>query len=52
VKSTHECNITIPGLPQTPMGHIVPKLSIALLIGIQVLCAAGCKVTFAVNTAM
>jgi len=34
VKSTHECDINIPGLPQTLIGHIVPKLSIASLIGI------------------
>ena len=46
VKSTHEWDINIPGLPQTLIGHIVPKLSIASLIGIRVLCAAGCKVTF------
>jgi hypothetical protein len=46
VKSTHECDITIPGLPKILTGHIVPKLSIASLIGIRVLCEAGCKVTF------
>ena len=46
VKSTHECNITIPGLPQILTGHIVPQLKIASLIGIRVLCEAGCKVTF------
>jgi hypothetical protein len=28
------------------VGHIVPKLSIALLIGIRVLCDAGCEVVF------
>ena len=28
------------------MGHVVPKLSIALLIGIRVLCDAGCEVLF------
>jgi hypothetical protein len=27
-------------------GHIVPQLKIASLIGIRVLCEAGCKVTF------
>jgi hypothetical protein len=31
-KSTHTCDITIPGLPMVLVGHIVPKLSIALLI--------------------
>jgi hypothetical protein len=28
------------------VGHVIPKLSIALLIGIRVLCDAGCKVVF------
>ena len=32
VKSTYEWGINIPGLPQTLIGHIVPKLSIASLI--------------------
>jgi hypothetical protein len=44
VKSTHTCDLTIPGLPMVLVGHVVPKLSIALLIGIRVLCDAGCKV--------
>ncbi len=35
VHSTHICNIT---------GHIVPGLSMASLMGIRVLCKAGCKV--------
>jgi hypothetical protein len=46
VKSTHTCDITIPGLPTVLVGHMVPKLSIASLIGIGVLCNAGCKVVF------
>ena len=46
VMSTHTCDITIPGLPKVLVGHVVPKLSIALLIGIRVLCNAGCKVVF------
>jgi hypothetical protein len=46
VKSTHTCNITIPGLPKVLVGHVVPKLTIASLIGIRVLCDAGCKVFF------
>ncbi len=29
VKSTHTCNITIPGLPMGLVGHVVSKLSIA-----------------------
>ncbi len=41
VKSTHMCNIKIPGLTIVLMGHIVPQLSIASLIGIRVLCKAG-----------
>ena len=32
VKSTHECDITIPGLPKVLTGHIVPQLKIASLI--------------------
>jgi hypothetical protein len=44
--STHMCDITIPGLPKVLVGHVVPKLSIASLIGIRVLCDKGCKVVF------
>ncbi len=46
IRSTHVCNIQIPGLPTMLLGHIVPSLSIALLIGIRPLCQAGCKVIF------
>ena len=46
VKSSHVCDITIPGLPQVLTGHIVPHLAIASLIGIRPLCEAGCTVTF------
>ena len=46
VMSTHICDITIPGLPTILIGHIVPKLTIASLIGIRELCKAGCTVTF------
>ena len=49
VKSTHLCDITIPGLPIVLTGHIVPRLSIASLIGICVLCKAGCKVVLTKN---
>ncbi len=49
VKSTHLCNITIPGLPIVLTGHIVPRLSITSLIGIRVLCKAGCKLVFTKN---
>jgi len=46
IKSTHICDIDIPGLPTTLTGHIVPNLAIASLFGIRVLCKAGCKVLF------
>ena len=34
IKSTHCCDITIPGLPKIIMGHIVLSLSIASLTGV------------------
>jgi hypothetical protein len=34
IRSTHVCDIQIPGLPTMLLGHIVPSLSIASLIGI------------------
>jgi hypothetical protein len=40
------CDIKIPGLPTTLIGHIVPELSIASLFGIRVLTEAGCTVKF------
>jgi hypothetical protein len=46
VMSTHMCDIVLPGLPTTLVGHIVPELSIASLIGIRVLTEAGCMVKF------
>jgi hypothetical protein len=46
VKSTYLCNITIPGLPIVLTGHIVPRLSIASLIGIRALRKAGCNEVF------
>ncbi len=46
VMSTHMCDIIIPGLPTTLVGHIVPELSIASLFGIRVLTEAGCTVKF------
>ncbi len=46
VKSTHICDIDIPGLPKMLTGHIVPNLAIASLFAIRVLCKAGCKVVF------
>ena len=46
LKSTHICDIDIPGLPTTLTGHVVPHLAIASLFGIRVLCKAGYKVVF------
>jgi hypothetical protein len=46
IKSTHVCDIHIPGLPITLMGHIILDLKISLLIGIRPLCKVGCKVIF------
>ena len=40
------CDINIPGIPTTLMGHIIPNLSIASLFGIRVLTQVGCDVTF------
>ena len=46
VHSMHICDISIPGLPMILTGHIVPCLSMASLMGIHILCKAGCKVFF------
>ena len=46
VRSTHICDYEIPGLPTRLEAHIVPDLTVVLLIGIRVLCKAGCVVTF------
>ncbi len=46
IKSTHVCDINIPGLPVILMGHIIQVLKIASLIGICPLCKVGCKVIF------
>jgi hypothetical protein len=46
VTSMHISNITMPGLPFILVGHIVHKMKIASLLGIQVLCKAHCKVIF------
>ncbi len=46
IKSTHVCDINIPGLPIILTGHILPDLKIASLIGIRPLCKVGCKVIF------
>jgi hypothetical protein len=44
VTSMHICNME--HLPFTLVGHIVPEMKIASLLGIQVLCKAGCTVVF------
>jgi hypothetical protein len=46
MKSTHICDITIPGLPYVLTGHVVPHLTMASLMGIRPLCNTGCTVTF------
>ena len=46
IKSTHFCDIAMPGSPIILTGHIVLSLSIASLIGVRVLCKAECTVTF------
>ncbi len=44
--STHICDVKIPGLPVTLTGHIVPDMKMASLLGIRILCKAGCEVIF------
>jgi hypothetical protein len=46
IKSTHVCDITIPGILTIITGHIMPDMTTASLFGIRVLCKAGCKVLF------
>ena len=46
VKSTHICDLKIPGLPYVLEGHIVPDLTVASLVGIRILCKLGCTVLF------
>ena len=46
VKSTHMCDLEIPGLPHVLEGHIVPELTVASLVGIRILCKLGCTVVF------
>jgi hypothetical protein len=46
VKSTHICNLEIPGVPHVLEGHIVPELTVASLVGIRILCKLGCTVLF------
>ena len=46
ITSTQVCDINIPGLPVTLMGHIVPDMKMASLLGVRVLCKAGYTVIF------
>ncbi len=46
VKSTHVCDLKVPGLPYVLEGHIVPDLTVASLIGIRILFKVGCTVVF------
>ena len=46
VMSTHMCDIIVPGLPTTLIGHIVPKLSIASLFWDQ--CTHGSRMYHAI----
>jgi len=46
VKSTHICDLEIPGLPHVLEGHIMPELTVASLVGIRILCKLGCTVLF------
>jgi hypothetical protein len=46
VQSTNICDLEIPGLPNVLEGHIVPKLTVASLMGIRILCKLGCTVLF------
>jgi hypothetical protein len=46
IVSTHICDVDIPGIPHKLIGHNVPDMKMASLLGIRVLCKAGCKVIF------
>ena len=46
IVSTHICDIDIPGLPHKLIGHIVPDMKMASLLGIRILCKAVCEVIF------
>jgi hypothetical protein len=38
IKSTHICDVTIPGLPTVLMGQIMPDMTMASLFGIRFFC--------------
>jgi hypothetical protein len=46
VRSTHTCDVVVPGIPRPLVGHIVPHLDITSLYSICPLCNAKCIVVF------
>jgi hypothetical protein len=46
IVSTHIYDVDILGLPHKLIGHIVPEMKMASLLGTRILCKAGCKVIF------
>jgi hypothetical protein len=46
VTSINICDTTIPKSPITLTGHIVPEMIIASLLGVRILCKAGCVIVF------
>ncbi len=46
IVSTHICDVDIPGLQHKLIEHIIPEMKMASLLGIRILCKAGCKVIF------
>jgi hypothetical protein len=45
-KSTHVCNLEVPGLPYVLKGHIIPNLTVVSLIEVCLLCKVGCIMVF------
>ena len=46
IKSTHICDVVIPGLPAELTDHIMPDMTTSSLFGICILCKTGCQVLF------
>ncbi len=46
IVSTHICDVDIPGQPHKLIGQIVPEIKMTSLLGIRILCKAGCEVIF------
>jgi hypothetical protein len=51
VRLTHVCDFKLAGLPTTLEGHIVPDLTMELLVGTCILCKAGCMMVICTKTA-